>query len=305
MSAIGRKASGHWSYREGRCLRNVVTVAALLGALAAWVPRCFVAVRLAATGGPRLAPLVTGGRTKERLPATRTTVRSTGRVEVRGDSLQPLEGYVLVKVDDVQEVTRGGVFRGKVAERQRQGVVVAVGSGDGHSRSSTEQSLVSVRAGATILYSARAAISDTLLIYAGSEHEMIHEEDIILCYDGGDEPSLESLVMPRGRLLLKLLEVPGQTGVGLLLAQGGGAGRRSAAVGEVLAVGEGLIAADGEVVPPHVEIGEMVLFRQGGEVPLDIGIGEAVDSDLASVKTSDCVAKWRGPNAEQKPTGVV
>ncbi|CAK0846906.1 unnamed protein product [Prorocentrum cordatum] len=62
--------------------------------------------------------------------------------------------------------------------------------------------------------------------------------------------------------------------------------------GRVVAVGPGNVDSKGEAMPPPVAVGDMVRFRYGDEVDLDLG-----DDRLSAVRMSSLMAKWKAPAA--------
>lgn len=225
------------------------------------------------------------GRVIQRLPTrqrgSRTTV-AAGKSSWKVDgNIEPLGSYVLVKVGAPEEQTQGGILLPK-SEKPKGGEVIAVGPGEASSESAVVTP-VSVKAGDKVVYS-RYSGSDTVDL-AGSEHVLVREDELLLSYKG-ESPAISSLAMPRGKVLVKLLAKEEATSFGLLLSKG--ATKQSTTVGEVVAVGAGEISSKGEEIPPPVSIGDMVRFRYGDEVDMDID-----DDKYSVVRISNCIAKWK------------
>mmetsp|Transcript_23639 Transcript_23639/g.52418 ORF Transcript_23639/g.52418 Transcript_23639/m.52418 type:complete len:269 (-) Transcript_23639:119-925(-) len=216
----------------------------------------------------------------QKLRSTRAARCASSSLQVEGDVV-PLGRHVLVRIDEPEEVTKGGILLPR-QDRPKEGVVAAIGPGEANLETGTLVP-VSVKPGVKVMYTKYSG-SDTLEC-GGAEHTLIREDDILLSYEG-DSVSVENLRMPRGRLLVRLIKAKETTDGGLLLSKG--AAEKSTTVGEVIAVGEGELLANGEVAEPQVQVGDMVRFRYGDEVDLDVG-----DDRFTSVRLSSCIAKWK------------
>eukprot|EP00931_Biecheleriopsis_adriatica_P028714 TRINITY_DN17114_c0_g1_i1.p1 TRINITY_DN17114_c0_g1~~TRINITY_DN17114_c0_g1_i1.p1 ORF type:complete len:266 (+),score=62.21 TRINITY_DN17114_c0_g1_i1:24-800(+) len=193
--------------------------------------------------------------------------------------VEPLGSYVLVKSAEAEEETKGGILLPK-SEKPRAGEVVAVGPGEA-SKTGVVKTL-SVNVGEKVVYS-RYGGSETIEC-GGTDHVLVRESDIMLRFEGQD-PSLEKISMPRGKVLVKLLAKEEETAGGFFLSNG--AAVQTTTAGEVVSVGAGLIAANGEELAPGIQVGDMVRFRYGDEVDMDIG-----DDKFSVVSMSNCIAKW-------------
>mmetsp|Transcript_131447 Transcript_131447/g.262293 ORF Transcript_131447/g.262293 Transcript_131447/m.262293 type:complete len:91 (-) Transcript_131447:209-481(-) len=87
-------------------------------------------------------------------------------------------------------------------------------------------------------------------------------------------------------VLVQLQEGKEKTDGGLLLSRG--AVQQSTTSGKIVAVGAGEWMSNGKPMDLNIEVGDMVRFRYGDEVELDIG-----DEKFSAVKVSNCIAKWR------------
>ncbi|CAJ1346212.1 unnamed protein product [Effrenium voratum] len=162
-------------------------------------------------------------------------------------------------------------------EKPSEGEVVAVGPGS--VKENGMQVAPWAEAGMKILHGKYGVEEVT---YNGEEHVLVRDEDVLLSYEG--EPTLESIKMPRGKVLLKLLEKESQGGI--LLSKG--AAKPDTTMGEVVAVGDDDLDRNGKPVPMDIAVGDFVRFRFGNEVKLDLG-----KSEFRSVSASECLAKWR------------
>ncbi|CAE8676547.1 unnamed protein product, partial [Polarella glacialis] len=146
-------------------------------------------------------------------------------LEVSG-SVEPLGSFVLVKVGAAEAETKSGILLAK-SEKPKGGEAIAVGPGEADSDSGVVTPLT-VAVGDQVVYS-RYSGSEIMSV-GGVEHVLVREDDILLRYTG-DEPSVSSLSMPRGKILVKLQSSEEATDSGILLSKG--AVKQSSTVGEV------------------------------------------------------------------------
>eukprot|EP00929_Paragymnodinium_shiwhaense_P007878 TRINITY_DN111799_c0_g1_i1.p1 TRINITY_DN111799_c0_g1~~TRINITY_DN111799_c0_g1_i1.p1 ORF type:complete len:279 (-),score=78.55 TRINITY_DN111799_c0_g1_i1:87-923(-) len=224
-----------------------------------------------------------GGAKLRAAPRPQRTARAAkDLMKVDGD-VEPLGSYVLVKVDEAEEMTKGGLLLPK-QDKPKSGEVVKSGPGDTDSRTGTAVPVL-VQPGAKVLYGRYSGAE--ALDLGGAEHTLVREDEILLTYTGA-EPTVAGLTMPRGRFLVKLVEKEEQTETGLFLSKD--AVKQSTTVGEVISVGPGEInMANGEEIPPQVAVGDMVRFQYGDEIDLDLGD----EGRFSSVRAASCLAKWK------------
>ncbi|CAE7702328.1 CPN21 [Symbiodinium sp. CCMP2456] len=196
-------------------------------------------------------------------------------------AVKPLGKFLLLKSAKAEEMTKAGLLLPK-SEKPKEGEVVAVGPGEAIAESGVMVPM-SVKVGEKVLYSKYGA-SETIEC-SGEDHVLVREDDVLLKYEG-DEPSLEQVSMPRGKVLVKLLAKEEETSFGLLLSKE--ASKQTTTAGKVIAVGPGIVLANGDEQPSPVQVGDMVRFRYGDEVDLDIG-----DDQFSVVSSSNCIAKWQ------------
>lgn len=201
-------------------------------------------------------------------------------LEVDG-TLEPLGSYVLVEVAEAEETTKAGLLLPK-AEKPRGGTVVAAGPGEANAETGVLTPVL-VKPSTKVMYSRYGGSGP--VEFGGKEHMLIREDEILFSFQG-EEPSLENIQMPRGKVLVKLPAPEEVTEGGFILSKQ--VAKQSSTVGEVIAVGPGEIGPSGEEIPPPVEVGDTVRFRYGDEVDLDVG-----DDSYKAVKTSNCIAKWK------------
>mmetsp|Transcript_131445 Transcript_131445/g.262283 ORF Transcript_131445/g.262283 Transcript_131445/m.262283 type:complete len:269 (+) Transcript_131445:64-870(+) len=206
--------------------------------------------------------------------------QAAGDLDVDG-LVEPLGSNVLVKVKEAEEFSPGGILLVSKKEKPTGGEVVAVGLGELDSKSGVLKP-VEVKPGAQVIYN---KYGGTALKCSGVDHMLVRQDDILYSFEGADA-TLETVQMPRGMVLVQLQEGKEQTDGGLLLSRG--AVKPSTTSGKVVAVGAGEWTSSGEAMDVKVEVGDMVRFRYGDEVELDIG-----DDKFSAVKMVNCIAKWK------------
>mmetsp|Transcript_43194 Transcript_43194/g.78572 ORF Transcript_43194/g.78572 Transcript_43194/m.78572 type:complete len:378 (+) Transcript_43194:59-1192(+) len=194
-------------------------------------------------------------------------------------------GRVLVQVPKAQGESAGGLLlaKGAAKDAMRLGEVVLVGEGELLKDGSSKPTEVAKGEMVKFRYGVEVKLADP--DGDGMDHMLIRDDDILLTYNG-EEPTLETTKMPRGRVLVRLQGAQEASTGGLLLSKG--AANDAVGVGEVMLVGDAEVLGDGSTKPAEVEEGDMVRFRFGDEVKLDIG-----DGKFSSVKASNCIAKWK------------
>lgn len=200
-----------------------------------------------------------------------------------GSPLEPVSNYILVKIDDGIDATKGGVFLPDQAkEKPSAGIVVAAGPGKAHPDTGTVVPMP-VAAGDKVLY---GKFDGTSVKYCGVDHQLISDGDVLLAWGGDDSMVKDAVRCVSDNVLVSVKKVEEETASGIALAAGVAEQSRTAS-GVVVKVGEGKIAANGVAVPVPVTPGESVKFRDyaGADIKLE---GE----DYVVVRVADCLAKW-------------
>lgn len=198
------------------------------------------------------------------------------------DELRPLGSYALVRPKEAVSETKGGLLLStSVKDKPNEGEVLAVGPGTVDQETGV-LTAVWAEVGKSVMYSKYGAEKVTL---GSDEYALVSDSDILLSYQGA-EPSLDNLKMPFGKLLVRLREEAETSEGGLVLSKG--AAKPDTTVGEVVAVSDGVRGRDGELVPLEVEMGDVVRFRYGNEVKLEVG-----KSEFRAIDAEDCLAKWK------------
>jgi len=210
----------------------------------------------------------------------RTSYAATRRrVQIDGE-LQPLLSYLLVKPKEAVTETKSGLLLATTKEKPSEGEVLSVGPGEVHKETGVRVPPWA-QVGMKILHG-KYGVED--VNYKGEDHVLVRDDEVLLSYTG-DEPTLETIKMPRGKVLIKLLEESEETAGGILLSKG--ALKSDTTMGEVVAVGDDDLDKHGNVVPMEISVGDKVRFRYGNEVKLDLG-----KSEFRSVEAGECLAKW-------------
>jgi len=233
------------------------------------------------------------GVLRRRLVATRRA--RGGEESLPADSeIVPLADYVLVKIGKPEETSKGGIVL-PTRQKPQEGDIVAVGPGQIAQRSG-EAVPVSIAAGSHAVYSS-IAYFDKFKV-GGIDHGLLREIDILATW-GGSEPSLADIKVPRGRVLVLVIERNQETDAGLVLSKGVVGDKSN--VGLVLAIGEGEVDAEGKTQDPGFEKGDVVRFRYGDDLKLDIGEGK---EKFMSVRLSQCMAKAKPADSAPAWTGI-
>ena len=199
-----------------------------------------------------------------------------------GSALSPVGNYALVKISEGRDSTKGGVILPDQAkEKPSEGLVVAAGPGRTHPDTGTLVPMP-VSEGESVLY---GKFDGTPVKYCDEDHMLIRDDDVLLAWSGGSM-TLDGVRCISDRVLISVTKVEDTTASGLALAPGAAEQAKTSA-GEVVKTGEGKLAANGELMPTCVGVGEFVKFREfaGSDVKLE-------GKDYVICRMSDCLAKW-------------
>ncbi|KAL7530225.1 hypothetical protein ACHAWF_003291 [Thalassiosira exigua] len=213
-------------------------------------------------------------------PASRRSVKLEGR-DVDG-ILTPTNDLVLVKVAEIEDETEGGIFlTGTAKIKKTEGVVISAGPGKTHQESGLRFPMPVVP-GEGVVY---GKYDGTEVDYDGSKHTLIRDDDILVKFSG-DELTLDGADVVSDNVLVKVEDDEEETLSGLVIAATAKKGGKPS-TGEVVKVGPGRMASNGEVMTVDVEAGDMVKFRDfaGNEVSIEGG-------EYAVVRMTDILAKF-------------
>ncbi len=122
--------------------------------------------------------------------------------------------------------------------------------------------------------------------YNGATHTLIRDDDILVKFPAGSEKSLDNAEVIWDNVLVKVVKQEIEESGGILIA----ATTKKATVssiGEVVKVGPGRLAFNGELMEMDVSPGDMVKFRDYAAQEVEIG-GE----DFAVLRMNDLLAKF-------------
>lgn len=122
--------------------------------------------------------------------------------------------------------------------------------------------------------------------YNGATHTLLRDDDILVKFPAGSEPTLENAEVIWDNVLVKVEEVDEMESGGILIAA---TVKKSAtsSIGEVVKVGPGRLAFNGVLMEMDVAPGDMVKFRDFAAQEVEIN-GE----EYAVVRMNDLLAKF-------------
>lgn len=202
---------------------------------------------------------------------TRTT--QTGPLNVNAKLLEgwkvdgvvnPLNNFILVKaIEDADQTESGILVTTKITKYE--GTVISTGPGTFHADSGIPYPMP-VNAGDGVIYGEYDGIEFDI---DGGKYTLIRDTDILVKYTGSAD-NIDTVFPVNDSVLVYVDTDISVTKGGLLLGDTTSESRRPS-TGKVVKVGPGRMAADGELMPMTVEIGDMVKFRDflGNDVKID------------------------------------
>ena len=219
------------------------------------------------------------------LMATTETTEGVMKLDgrrIRG-TVQPLNNFVLVQTAEAISSTEGGILlTGKAKIKKTEGTVVAVGPGKTHQDSGITVTMpVGVDDG--VVY---GKYDGTVIDLNGKQHTLIRDDDILVKFTG-ETLSLDSVDVVNDNVLVFVDKSEIETEGGILIAKTSKNAEKRPSTGEVIKVGPGKIASNGERIPMDVNPGDMVKFRDyaGNEVEID-------NKEYSVVRMFDILAKY-------------
>jgi len=201
--------------------------------------------------------------------------------KIKGD-VKPLNNFLLVKKAEAVEQTEGGILlTGKAKIVKTEGTVVAVGPGRTHQDSGIVFDMPVVP-GEGVVY---GKYDGTEVDLDGMAHTLIRDDDIVVKFTGG-KLTLESVDVVRDNVLVFVDKSEQQTEGGILIAKSSKSESKPS-TGEVVKVGPGRMASNGELMPMDVKPGDQVKFRDfaGNEVEIE-------GKEYSVVRMADILAKF-------------
>ena len=203
---------------------------------------------------------------------------------IDGD-LTPVSNNVLVKVKEAVSATAGGIFiPDNAKEKPTEGTVIAVGPGRIHPETAIQINMA-VKVGQNVIY---GKYDGSELKYDDITHQLIKDDDVLLTYDG-KEPTLENVQCVKDNVLILLppKEVSNIAGIIVSVKSEEGGQEQRPDNGEVMKVGPGRQAGNGQVMKMQVNVGDKCRFRNfaGSELKIQ-------GKDYLIIKSYDILAKW-------------
>ncbi|KAG5175379.1 chaperonin [Tribonema minus] len=242
---------------------------------------CFVAKPSLAALAPRSSSAAASRSSRPTCLTMAELVHTLDDKVIRGP-LQPVSNFILVKIRDSASLTTGGiVLPDQSIDKPSEGEVVATGPGRSHPHTA-ELIPMCVAPGQRVMYS---KYSGKKVKYDGLDHTLITDDDLLLVYEG-EKPTAANLKMIRDQVLVKITRSEGRTDTGIVISAQT-AGKELKSEGQVVAVGPGRTASNGQLTPCYVQPGEFVKFREyaGIEITLE-------SESYAVVRMVDCLSKW-------------
>jgi len=197
--------------------------------------------------------------------------------------LTPINNMVLVKKVDVVDQTGGGIFlTGKSKISKSEGTVVSAGPG----RTNSESGFLrpsSISPSETVVF---GKFDGEEVTYDGATHTIIRDDDVLVKFAEGKDMTLENAVVLWDNVLVRVVKVEAEATGGVLIAATSKK-LTTSSIGEVMSVGPGKIAFNGELMEMDIEMGDMVKFRDFASQEVEIG-GE----EFAVLKMTDLIAKF-------------
>jgi len=169
----------------------------------------------------------------------------------------------------------------KAKIKRTEGTVVSVGPGKTHQESGILIPMP-VSEGDGVVY---GKYDGTEIDYEGEKHTLIRDDDILVKFSG-DRPTLATTDVIGDNVLVKVEDAEEETASGLLITATSKRGAKPS-TGEVVKVGPGRMASNGEIMTVDIDTGDMVKYRDfaGTEVKIE---GE----EFAVARMTDILAKF-------------
>jgi len=200
------------------------------------------------------------------------------------NALTPINNMVLVKKVDVVDQTGGGIFlTGKSKISKSEGKVVSAGPGRRNSETGFLRPSLLTPSEIVVF----GKYDGEEITYDGSTHTLIRDDDVLVKFSAGVESmSLADAQVLWDNVLVKVEKVEQEASGGILVAA---TAKKllTSSIGEVLSVGPGKYAFNGELMEMDIQKGDMVKFRDFVAQEVEIE-GE----EYAVLKMTDLIAKF-------------
>ncbi len=179
------------------------------------------------------------------------------------------------------DVTTGGLYMpADSVEKPSEGVVVLAGPGAPHP--DTGKLMPNpCKAGDLVLLNEYVGEK---VDYCNEKHTFVPASEVLGIFTS-NEATVDGFKPLRDNILVELEEAATETTSGIALAS---EGNEDSNQGEVVAVGDGLLTSQGELVPTGVSVGESVLYAKLA------GTSVMIEGKTYKVVTAaECLAKWK------------
>lgn len=200
--------------------------------------------------------------------------------KIQGE-VKPLNNFVLIKIAEAVEQTDGGILlTGKAKIQKTEGTVMAVGPGKTHEDSGIVIDMP-VEEGEGVVY---GKYDGTEIDLDGDRHTLIRDSDILIKFKG--ELSIDTVETVSDNILVVVDTSEKETEGGILIAKSSKSENKPS-TGEVVKIGPGRVASNGEVMAMDVAVGDMVKFRDFAGNEVEIG-----EQEYRVVRMPDILAKF-------------
>ena len=172
-------------------------------------------------------------------------------------------------------------YNPKAKIKKTEGIVVSVGPGRNHPESGLLFPMPVVP-GDGVVY---GKYDGPEVEYDGEKHTLIRDDDILVKFSG-EHLTLDTADVVSDNVLVKVEDNEDETASGLVIAATVRKGGKPS-TGEVVKVGPGKMASNGEIMTVDIHVGDLVKFRDFAGNEVDIEGGE-----YAVVRMTDILAKF-------------
>jgi chaperonin GroES len=216
---------------------------------------------------------------------TRTAIQCNVKIDgrtIEGD-FKPTNNFILVKLGETAGQSEGGLFltAKKAKFKKAEGQIVSTGPGRTHEETGFVFPMP-LAPGDGVVY---GKFDGEELNIDGAKHILIQDNDVVVKYSGA-ELTLETANVIADNVLVYIERKKEEKAGDIFIAKSSFTDARPSS-GEVVKVGPGRHAANGEMMPMEVAPGDMVKFRDfaGQDVTFD-------GKDYSVVRMSDILAKF-------------
>ena len=197
--------------------------------------------------------------------------------------VNPTNNFILVKLPGAVEATSGGLLlTGKAKTKKTEGVVVSTGPGKTHHETGALYDMP-VQPGENVIY---GNFDFTELTVDGNKHVLIRDDDVLVKFTG-DQLTMENVEVVRDTILLEMKDEEEEKTESTILIASTSKSKRRNTTGQVVKVGPGRMATNGENMEMDVVPGDFVKFRDFSTADVEIE-----GTDYVVVRMSDILCKF-------------